>query len=101
VAENPARQEAEIEFTIQDGKPFGMAGLWEPWKNPKTNQLEDTFAILTVEANETMTPIHDRQPSSLRHAITKNIWRIQNGRHPFTSGPRPGEIAKSLAQCIG
>jgi putative SOS response-associated peptidase YedK len=42
-----------------------MAGLWAPWKNPKINQWEDTFAILTVEANETMTQVHDRQPAIL------------------------------------
>jgi putative SOS response-associated peptidase YedK len=55
----------KFEFTIQGGKPFGMAGLWAQWKNPKTNQWEDTFAIVTVEANETMTPVHDRQPAIL------------------------------------
>jgi putative SOS response-associated peptidase YedK len=52
----------KFEFTIRDRKPFGMAGLWAPWKNPKTNQWEDTFAIVTVDANETMAPVHDRQP---------------------------------------
>jgi putative SOS response-associated peptidase YedK len=55
----------KFEFTIRNRKPFGMAGLWAPWKNPKTNQREDTFAIVTVEANETMMPIHDRQPAIL------------------------------------
>jgi putative SOS response-associated peptidase YedK len=55
----------KFEFTIHGGKAFGMAGLWAPWKNPKSNQWEDTFAIVTVEANETMTPVHDRQPAIL------------------------------------
>jgi putative SOS response-associated peptidase YedK len=32
-----------FEFTIQGGKPFGMAAIWAPWKNPKANQWEDTF----------------------------------------------------------
>jgi putative SOS response-associated peptidase YedK len=58
-------KKAKFEFTIQGGKPFGMASLWTPWKNPKTYQWEDTFAIVTVEANETMTPVHDRQPAIL------------------------------------
>jgi putative SOS response-associated peptidase YedK len=55
----------KFEFTIRDRNPFGMAGLWSPWKNPKTNQWEDTFAIVTVEANETMAPVHNRQPAIL------------------------------------
>jgi putative SOS response-associated peptidase YedK len=55
----------KFEFTIRERKPFGMAGLWSPWKNPKTNQWEDTFAIVTVDANETIAPIHHRQPAIL------------------------------------
>jgi putative SOS response-associated peptidase YedK len=55
----------KFEFTIRNRKPFGIAGLWAPWKNPKTNQWEDTFAIVTVEANETMAPVHNRQPAIL------------------------------------
>jgi hypothetical protein len=55
----------KFEFTIRDRQPFGMAGLWAPWKNPKTNQWEDTFAIVTVDANETMAPVHNRQPAIL------------------------------------
>jgi putative SOS response-associated peptidase YedK len=55
----------KFEFTIRGGTPFGMAGLWSLWKNPKTNQWEDTFAIVTVEANETMAPVHNRQPAIL------------------------------------
>ena len=58
-------KKSKFEFTIRDRKPFGMAGLWSPWKNPKTNQWEDTFAIVTVDANETMAPVHNRQPAIL------------------------------------
>jgi putative SOS response-associated peptidase YedK len=58
-------EKPKFEFTIRGRKPFGMAGLWAPWKNPKTNQWEDTFAIVTVEANETMAPVHNRQPAIL------------------------------------
>jgi putative SOS response-associated peptidase YedK len=72
-------QKPKFEFTILGSKPFGMAVLWAPWKNPKTNQWEETFAIVTVEANETMTPVHDRQRATLRHAITRNIRRMHNG----------------------
>lgn len=55
----------KYEFTVPDRQPFGMAGLWSQWKNPKTNQWERTFAILTGEANAVMQPIHDRQPTIL------------------------------------
>ena len=27
----------KYEFTIRQGQPFGMAGLWSQWKNPKSD----------------------------------------------------------------
>ncbi|WP_158790004.1 SOS response-associated peptidase [Granulicella sp. L60] len=55
----------KYEFTVPGREPFGMAGVWSPWKNPKTGQWERTFAIVTTAPNEVMVPIKDRQPSVL------------------------------------
>lgn len=55
----------KYEFAVPGREPFGMAGIWSPWKNPKTDQWEDTFAIVTGEANGVMRPVHDRQPTIL------------------------------------
>jgi putative SOS response-associated peptidase YedK len=52
----------KYEFEVVGRQPFGMAGIWAPWKNPKTGMMENTFAILTSEANAVMRPIHDREP---------------------------------------
>lgn len=60
-----SRAKAKFEFTVREDDLFGMAGLWSPWLNPRTGQWEQTFSILTGEANETMQPIHDRQPEIL------------------------------------
>jgi putative SOS response-associated peptidase YedK len=37
---------------MKDSSPFGLAGLWENWRNPKTGEWERTFAIVTVPSNE-------------------------------------------------
>jgi putative SOS response-associated peptidase YedK len=37
-----------------------MAAVWKLWKNPKTEQWERTFAILTGDPNELVAPIHPR-----------------------------------------
>jgi putative SOS response-associated peptidase YedK len=42
-----------------------MAAVWRLWKNPKTEQWERTFAILTGEPNELMAPIHSRMTTFL------------------------------------
>jgi putative SOS response-associated peptidase YedK len=44
----------------RDGGPFGVAGIWENWRNPSTDIWERTFAVITVQANELIAPIHDR-----------------------------------------
>jgi len=50
----------KYEFVIPGQEPFGMAGIWNLWKNPKTGRLERTFAVLTGEPNELTLPIHPR-----------------------------------------
>ncbi len=59
------QKKQKYEFTLRDQEPFGMAGVWKPWKNPKTEQWERTFAIITGEPNELMQPIHDRMTTFL------------------------------------
>jgi putative SOS response-associated peptidase YedK len=44
-----------------DGRPFGMAGLYERWLSPDGEVL-DTCAILTTHANTLLRPVHDRMP---------------------------------------
>lgn len=59
------QKKPKYEFTLQGQEPFGMAGLWKLSKNPKSNQWERTFAVITGEPNELMQPIHDRMTTFL------------------------------------
>jgi putative SOS response-associated peptidase YedK len=47
---------------MQDGQPFGVAGIWENWKRFGTEDWMRTFAVITCPANELVTEIHDRMP---------------------------------------
>jgi putative SOS response-associated peptidase YedK len=49
-------------FTIsrRDNAIFGVAGIWDNWRNPENGEWERTFALITVEANSTVAPVHDR-----------------------------------------
>jgi putative SOS response-associated peptidase YedK len=39
-------------FTAAGGGALGVAGIWCPWKNPATRRLEDSFAMLTINADD-------------------------------------------------
>lgn len=54
------QKKPKYEIVIPGQEPFGMAAIWKVWKNPKTEQWERTFAILTGDPNELVAPIHPR-----------------------------------------
>jgi len=45
----------------KSGQPIGFAGLFGIWTSPEGEQVR-TCAIITVDANELVKPIHDRMP---------------------------------------
>jgi putative SOS response-associated peptidase YedK len=52
-------------IAMKDGSPFGLAGLWENWRNPITGEWGRTFAIITVPSNELVKQVHNRMPAIL------------------------------------
>jgi putative SOS response-associated peptidase YedK len=40
-----ARTKQPYAIAMKDGSPFGLAGLWENWRNPNTGEWERAFAI--------------------------------------------------------
>jgi putative SOS response-associated peptidase YedK len=55
-------------IAMKDGSPFGIAGVWENWKDPASGDWIRTFAIITTDANEMVADIHDRMPAILSPA---------------------------------
>jgi putative SOS response-associated peptidase YedK len=49
----------------KDGRPMGLAGLWDRWVAPDGEVLE-SFTIVTTEANELVQALHNRMPVILR-----------------------------------
>lgn len=50
-------------YEIDDGSPFAFAGLWETWHGPnKDGDALESCTIVTTEANELASEIHDRMP---------------------------------------
>jgi SOS response associated peptidase (SRAP)/Recombinase len=55
-------------IAMKDGSPFGIAGIWENWKEPASGEWIRTFAIITTDSNELVAEIHDRMPVILAPA---------------------------------
>lgn len=70
-----------------DDAPLIFGGLWESWTSPE-GQIVETFAIITVAANEAMAPIHDRMPVILGLDDVA-LWL----------GERTGDVAALLRPC--
>lgn len=47
---------------LKDESLFALAGLWEWWKDPATDQGVETYTIVTTRANDLLASIHDRMP---------------------------------------
>ena len=48
-------------ITSADGEPLAFAGLWETWVGADGGELQ-TCTILTTDANELVSSLHDRMP---------------------------------------
>jgi len=53
---------------MKNGAPFGLAGLWENWRDPVSGDWVRTFTIITVPSNELIARFHDRMPAILQPA---------------------------------
>jgi putative SOS response-associated peptidase YedK len=50
-----------VRIVLRDHQPFAFAGLWEKWRKPDGAEL-NTPAIITCEATELLTVVHNRMP---------------------------------------
>ncbi|MGI9507279.1 MAG: SOS response-associated peptidase [Geminicoccaceae bacterium] len=45
-----------------DERPFAFAGIYERWRSNDGARSVESFAIVTTEANRTLSPLHPRMP---------------------------------------
>ena len=64
-------------FSLMDHRPFMFAGLWENWISPNNEKI-NSFTIITCEANEIVSPIHNRMPVILDDLNCWNWLEMNN-----------------------
>lgn len=93
---NPKEKKPFV-YTLRKGEPFAFAGLWDAWKDPKTSEWLQTFAIITTEANELTGQVHDRMPVIL-HPRDYDRWLERGeGHQPPVDLLRPYEAEEMAA----
>ncbi|MDQ7092741.1 SOS response-associated peptidase [Desulfosporosinus sp. PR] len=55
------RRKKPYRITLQDGKSFAFAGLWDSWLSP-AGQTINSCTIITTTSNKLLEPIHHRMP---------------------------------------
>jgi len=55
------KRKVPVYISLKSGKPFGFAGLYNVWVSPEGKKI-CTCTIITTEANDLLSTIHDRMP---------------------------------------
>lgn len=75
---------------------FAFAGLYSTWKEPETGNIVNSYSIITTEANELMSEIHNnkkRMPVILKEQDRKNWLKgtpVSNFAFPYEAELKAG-----------
>jgi putative SOS response-associated peptidase YedK len=81
-------------FRRTDGTPMAFAGIWEVWRDPGSDELLRTCAVVTTEANALMAQIHNRMPV----IIERHDWDAW--LEPSTAAERVTELMVPAADGV-
>ena len=83
--EKPARAPGNAPwsyYSMRDGRPFFVAGLWSDAPDPSTGEIADSYTMVIGEANAVMR-VHDRMPA---------ILGTEAAHRWLEPGPLPAEL---------
>jgi putative SOS response-associated peptidase YedK len=78
-------------IAMKDRSPFGIAALWENWRDPSSRKWVRTFVLLTTRATQLIAPIHDRMPAILNPADYEQWLGLEPDPHELLA-PFPSDL---------
>lgn len=66
-------------LSFAGGEPFGMAGLWESWRDPASGEPLESCCIVTVPAAPELEHVHHRMPAIIAEAQHEQWLRTADG----------------------
>lgn len=90
-------------ITLDDGRPFAFAGLWEAWHDPRHKTRLESCSIITTAAAPAIAEIHHRMPVILEGAAFE-AWLHPEARRdsllallaPYAGALRAYKVSKSV-----
>ncbi len=68
---------------------FALAGIWESWKKPASDERIESCAILTTSANGVISRVHDRMPVIIRPDDIDLWLDVNSSTHRIDALMRP------------
>jgi putative SOS response-associated peptidase YedK len=68
------RKRIPYRITLRDDTLLTMAGIWDTWIEPNSQQLYHSFAVMTIAPNKEMQRVHDRMPVIFPNMETQAQW---------------------------
>jgi putative SOS response-associated peptidase YedK len=94
-ASSPPKPKQPVYVTRQDGQPLAVAGLWASWRDRSMGEDAPwlhSCCVITTQANDTMSPIHDRMPVILEAEDWDEWLNVGAGSHTATPIQRITEL---------
>ena len=73
-----------MRIVMASGEPFAFAGLWDAWRDPN-GEVVRSCTIITIAANDLLSPIHDRMPVILPREL-ESLWLDHGIQDPAALG---------------
>ena len=104
---DPDGKKRPVRYALDDGSPFGFAGLWTSWRDPESGESMRTCTIITTAANSLVAPVHDRMPVILPRGV-EDEWLDRDVppaaalelRRPYPSEHMIGSDATMLVNSV-
>jgi putative SOS response-associated peptidase YedK len=80
--EDPKGRKIPMHMALREREPFAFAGLWTWWRDKAAGDDGERIAsctIITVAANATVRPVHDRMPAILADDASRAAWLAPAG----------------------
>lgn len=77
---------------MKDDSVFAVAGIWDAWNDKKTEDIRNTYSVITTEANPLLEKIHNkkkRMPAILRRDDEKRWLSKDIGQNEIESMLEP------------